>query len=152
MFDFADMADRVGKANAWQGLSPQVQLALSLGSLVLLPAMLVCMTCFTRIIIVLSFVRQGLATQSVPPNTVMTGLALFLTLFIMRPTIDEIGDKAVKPYLDNKLDAAGAVSAAGPPLRSFMLRQTRKQDLSLFLYMSGEKSLQVLSLISFERK
>jgi flagellar biosynthesis protein FliP len=139
MFDLLELADRANSANAWQNLSPPVQLALTLGSLALLPAALMTMTCFTRIVIVLSFVRQGLATQGVPPNTVVIGLALFLTAFIMRPTLDEIGDKAVKPYLDKTLDAVGAAQAAAPPLRSFMLRQTRKQDLALFLYMANAK-------------
>jgi flagellar biosynthesis protein FliP len=133
----------------WQSLSPQVQLALTLGSLALLPAMLVTMTCFTRIIIVLSFVRQGLATPTVPPNTVLTGLALFLTLFIMRPTIDEIGEKAVKPYMEKKLDAVGAANAAAVPMRTFMLRQTRKEDLGLFIYLSGEKSVVAPEAIPF---
>ena len=99
-----ELIEMVDHGSAWQSMSPQVQLALTLGSLALLPALLVTMTCFTRIIIVLAFVRQGMATQSVPPNTVLTGLALFLTLFIMRPTIDEIGTKAVKPYMDKKID------------------------------------------------
>ena len=105
MFDLLELADRANSANAWQNLSPPVQLALTLGSLALLPAALMTMTCFTRVVIVLSFVRQGLATQGVPPNTVVIGLALFLTAFIMRPTLDEIGDKAVRPYLDKTLDA-----------------------------------------------
>src|SRR5437016_1725098 len=108
MFDLLEFADRANSSNAWQNLSPQVQLALTLGSLALLPAALVTMTCFTRIVIVLSFVRQGLATQTVPPNTVLIGFSLFLTLFIMRPTIDEIGDKALRPYMEKKLDAIGA--------------------------------------------
>src|SRR5439155_8155417 len=99
MLDLLDLAGRAQQTNAWQNLSPPVQLALALGSLALLPAMLVTMTCFTRVVIVLAFARQGLAAQNVPPNTVITGLGLFLTLFIMRPTIDEIGDKAIRPYL-----------------------------------------------------
>ncbi len=139
MQDFIDLAS---KGDTWQSLSPQVQLALTLGSLALLPAALVTMTCFTRIIIVLSFVRQGMAAQAVPPNTVLTGLALFLTLFIMRPTIDEIGEKAVRPYLEKKLDAVGAAKAAAGPMRAFMLRQTRKQDLGLLMYMAGEGTVQ----------
>jgi len=136
-----EFTDLIEHGNVWQTLSPQVQLALTLGSLALLPALMVTMTCFTRIIIVLSFVRQGMATQTVPPNTVLTGLALFLTLFIMRPTIDEIGEKAVKPYMEKKIDAVGAASAATGPLRTFMLRQTRKEDLGLFMYLSGSKSV-----------
>src|SRR5438094_712672 len=104
MLDLLDLADRANQANAWQGLSPPVQLSLTLGAMALLPAALVTMTCFTRVVIVLSFVRQGLAAQTVPPNMVITGLGLFLTLFIMRPVIDDIGTTAVRPYLDKKLD------------------------------------------------
>jgi flagellar biosynthetic protein FliP len=142
MLDLLDLADRANQTNAWQNLSPPVQLALTLGSLALLPAALVTMTCFTRVVIVLSFVRQGLATQTAPPNMVITGLALFLTLFIMRPVLDEVGEKAVRPYLEQKLDAVGAARAAAGPLRAFMLRQTRKQDLALFLYMGGQSTVE----------
>jgi flagellar biosynthetic protein FliP len=149
MLDLLDLADRANQANAWQNLSPPVQLALTLGSLALLPAALVTMTCFTRVVIVLSFVRQGLATQTAPPNMVVTGLALFLTLFIMRPVLDEVGDKAVRPYLEKKLDAVGAARAAAVPLRGFMLRQTRKQDLALFLYLGGQTAVEDVDQVPF---
>ena len=144
-----ELIDLVDRGSAWQSMSPQVQLALTLGSLALLPALLVTMTCFTRVIIVLAFVRQGMATQSVPPNTVLTGLALFMTLFIMRPTIDEIGEKAVKPYMEKKMDAVTAAQAAAKPLRTFMMRQTRKQDLGLFLYLSGDSTISSAEQVPF---
>jgi flagellar biosynthetic protein FliP len=149
MLDLLDLADRANQTNAWQNLSPAVQLALTLGSMALLPAALVTMTCFTRVVIVLSFVRQGLATQTAPPNMVITGLGLFLTLFIMRPVIDEIGEKAVRPYLEKKMDAVGAARAAVVPVQAFMLRQTRKQDLGLFLYMGGQPTVEDADKVPF---
>jgi flagellar biosynthetic protein FliP len=100
------------------------------------------MTCFTRVIIVLSFVRQGLATPQTPPNTVLIGLAIFLTIFIMRPVIDDIGTKAVAPYREGKLSGPEAVRTATGPLKEFMLRQTRKQDIALFLHLAGAKTVQ----------
>src|ERR1043166_2942879 len=86
-----------------QNLSPAVQVALLLGLSALLPAALMTATCFTRVVIVLAFVRQGLATQNVPPNLVLTGLALFITLFVMQPTFAEIDQKALQPYLNKQM-------------------------------------------------
>jgi flagellar biosynthetic protein FliP len=126
----------------WQNVSPPVQLALTLGLSVLLPAALVTATSFTRVVIVLSFVRQGLATQNVPPNLVITGLGLFLTLFIMQPTFAEIDQKALQPYLNKQMPGPEAVRTGSEIHKRFMLRQTRKQDLALFLYLSGNKSVQ----------
>ena len=101
MADVADLfnADGLNLQNA----SPPVQLALALGLSTLLPAALMTMTCFTRVVIVLSFVRQGLGAQQVPPNLVITGLALFLSLFIMKPTFDEINEQAINPYLQKQI-------------------------------------------------
>src|SRR4051812_17430730 len=84
--------------------SPPVQLALALGLSALIPAALMTLTSFTRIVIVLSFVRQGLATQNVPPNQVLTGLALFLSLFVMQPTLTAIDQEALQPYLAKQID------------------------------------------------
>ena len=125
-----------------QNASPPVQLALVLGLSTLLPAALMTMTCFTRVIIVLSFVRQGLATQNVPPNQVLTGLALFLSIFIMKPTFEEIDTTALTPYLQKQKTGPEAIQATELSLKKFMLRQTRKQDIALFLHMGGQKEVQ----------
>ena len=103
------------------------------------PALLVCLTSFTRITIALTFLRQGLGMPGVPPNQVLAALALFLTLFSMEPTLDAIWSKAVTPYLDGKLAARAAAEAGLPPIRDFMLRQTRPADLMLLAQISGAK-------------
>ncbi len=141
MNEFLELGNHLGDPKVFQNLSQPVQLALLLGSLALLPAVLVTMTCFTRVVIVLSFARQGLATQQVPPNIVLIGLSIFLTLLIMQPTIDDIGAKALAPYREGKITSQEAIQAGVAPLKAFMLRQTRKQDIALFLYMSGNKTV-----------
>jgi flagellar biosynthetic protein FliP len=125
-----------------QNLSPPVQIALMLGLSTLLPAALMTATCFTRVVIVLAFVRQGLATQNVPPNLVITGLSLFLTLFIMQPTFKEIDQKAIQPYANKQLSGPEAIRVGSEIHKKFMLRHTRKQDLALFLHLSGNKSVE----------
>ena len=91
------------------------------------------MTSFTRIIIVLSFIRNALGTQQTPPNQVLIGLALFLTFFIMAPIGDDINKNAIQPYLDGIIDQEQAFDNAMAPIRTFMFKQTRNKDLSLFL-------------------
>lgn len=97
------------------------------------PAILVTMTCFTRIIVVLSFVRQAIGVHQSPPNQVMIGLALFLTFFIMMPVFTEIHKTAIVPYQENKIDNAAAFKSAMAPIRKFMYSQTRERDLSLMI-------------------
>ena len=104
--------------------------------LTLLPAMLVMTTSFTRIIIVLGFLRHALSTQTIPPNMVLMGLSLFLTLFIMSPVIQRVQTEAVTPYMDGKMDAKTAIEKGLVPLREFMGRQTREKDLGLMLELS----------------
>jgi len=125
-----------------QNLSPAVQVALLLGLSTLLPAALMTATCFTRVVIVLAFVRQGLATQNVPPNLVLTGLALFITLFVMQPTFAEIDQKALQPYLNKQMAGPEAFRTGLDIHKRFLLRHTRKQDLALFLHLSGNKTVQ----------
>jgi flagellar biosynthetic protein FliP len=100
------------------------------------------LTSFTRVVIVLSFVRQGLATQNVPPNQVLTGLALFLSLFVMQPTLTQIDQEALQPYLNKQIDGPAAIQKAAAVQKGFMLRHTRKQDLALFLHLSDAKSVE----------
>lgn len=125
-----------------QNLSPPVQMALILGLSTLLPAALMTATSFTRVVIVLSFVRQGLATQNVPPNLVITGLALFLTMFIMQPTFKEMDEKALQPYLSKQLAGPDAIRTGLDIHKRFMLRHTREQDLALFVHFSGNKTIE----------
>src|SRR5438067_13311295 len=102
------LAEHFGDSNALQGLSPPLQTALFLGALTLIPAALVTLTAYTRIVIVLGFVRRAVTAQEVPPNSVLIGLSLFLTLFVMGKTWDEISTKAVTPYLDGKITGKAA--------------------------------------------
>ena len=109
-----------------------VQTLLMFGALSFLPAVLLLMTSFTRLIIVLSLLRQALGLQSTPPNQVLVGLSLFLTFFIMGPTLDKVYQDAYKPYSEQKVGFEEAVARGSDPLRGFMLKQTRPGDLALF--------------------
>lgn len=104
--------------------------------LALAPAILIMMTSFTRIIVVFSFLRQAMGVQQMPPNQLLIGLALFLSFFIMAPVFETINKEALQPYLAGSLGQEAALDAAGKPLRSFMFRQTRDQDLQLFIGLS----------------
>lgn len=112
---------------------PVIEVFLLISFLSLLPAMLVMFTSFTRIVVVLSFLRQAIGAQQIPPNPVIIGLAIFLTFFVMSPTVDLVSKNALNPYLDKKITLKEAVGAAEPPLKEFMLRQTRQKDIALFL-------------------
>ena len=103
------------------------------------PALLVMLTSFTRIVIVLSLTRNALGLPAIPPNQVVIGLAIFLSLFVMAPTLSQINDQALQPMLDGKMDFSHAYNKAQGPLRDFMLNQTRSSELNLFIGASGEK-------------
>ena len=113
-----------------------LQLMLFLAVLSLAPAFIVLMTSFTRIVVVLGLLRNAMATQQVPPNQVVIGLALFLTFFIMFPVYDQINTEAIQPYLDGDIEQAEALEAAETPVREFMFYHTREQDLALFVDIS----------------
>jgi len=137
----ADIAFPTIKLGVDQAKSPQdvvmsLQILLVLTVLSLAPAILIMMTSFTRIVIILSFLRQGLGTQQVPPNQVLVGLALFLTFFTMHPTFDAVDKQALTPYLAGKLSTSDALKKAEAPLRQFMFKQTREKDLALFVALS----------------
>src|SRR5690625_3836478 len=120
--------------------STAVQLLLLLLGLTILPSILILMTSFTRIIIVLSFVRTSLATQQMPPNQVLIGLALFLTFFIMAPTLGEVYDDALQPLFDEEITLDEAYDKASAPMKDFMTKHTRQEDLALFMnYAKVEK-------------
>jgi flagellar biosynthetic protein FliP len=121
------------------GTSASVQTLLLLGLLTLLPGLLLVMTSFTRILIVLGFVRNALGTQSIPPNQVIVGVSLFLSLFVMAPTLHKVDKVAVEPYRANKIDGRQAIIRGLEPMRTFMFKQTRDKDLALFLRLSHSK-------------
>ncbi len=119
-----------------------IEALLLLTSLTFLPAVLLMMTSFTRIVIVLALLRQALGTMQAPPNQVILGLSLFLTFFIMAPVFDKIYDTAWKPYTANQINFVDAAQVAAQPLKGFMLKQTRQEDLALFLRLSKHPPLQ----------
>jgi len=129
-------------AGGGQTYSLSLQTLLLLTSLSFLPAVMLLMTSFTRIIIVLSLLRSALGTPSAPPNQVIVGLALFLTFFVMSPVLDKIYTDAYLPFSENKLTMAQAFDTGSVPLKAFMLRQTREKDLALFVQISNSEPLQ----------
>ncbi len=120
-----------------QAVVDTLQILFILTILALVPAFMVLMTSFTRIVVVLSFVRTAMATQQTPPNQVLIGLALFLTIFIMAPVFDGIRVDALEPYLNNEISQEVALENAEGHLRDFMLTHTREKDLALFVNASG---------------
>lgn len=132
------------EAGAPDQVATGIKILLILTILSLAPAVLIMMTAFARIVIVLSFLRQAMGTQQVPPNQMMIGLALFLTFFIMAPVFKQINENAFQPYSENKIGQEEALTRALKPLRSFMLRQTREKDLGLFISLAKEKKPQTI--------
>jgi flagellar biosynthetic protein FliP len=136
----SDLMTIVDKATSEQGKSREwstpVKLVIIFTGLAILPTLLVMMTSFTRIVIVLAFVRRALTTQTIPPNIAIMGLALFLTLYTMAPTLGEINVRAIQPYVADQIDFQTAADKAGGCLKEFMLRQSRPADLALFLQMA----------------
>ncbi|WP_271749153.1 flagellar type III secretion system pore protein FliP [Bacillus paralicheniformis] len=129
MNEFMDLFNSSDAAN----VSASVRLLLLLTVFSIAPGILILMTCFTRVVIVLSFVRTSLATQSMPPNQVLIGLALFLTFFIMGPTFSEINKEALTPLMNNKITLDEAYTKAETPIKTFMSKHTRQKDLALFM-------------------
>ncbi len=132
-----------GVPAGWTSSEPQqvvltLRILLGLAILSLAPALLMTVTSFTRIVIVLSFLRSALGTQQTPPNAVLVGLALFLTFFVMHPVFDSINAEGVQPYLDGEIGYRAALDRSAEPLRRFMLKQTREKDLALFYEISGK--------------
>lgn len=121
--------------------SVSIQTLLVLSALSFLPAILLMMTGFTRIVIVLSLLRLALGTQSSPPNQVVIGLALFLTFFVMSPVLDKIYIEAYQPFSVNQISFNEALNRAEPTIKGFMLKQTREPDLALFMRLSGQAAV-----------
>jgi len=126
----------VEQAKNPQDVALGLQILFLLTVLSLAPAILIMTTAFTRIIVVLSFLRQGLGTQQVPPNQVLIGLAMFLTFFVMQPTFTKVQTDALTPYMNGKLPAQEALKKAEEPIRQFMFKQVREKDLALFVALS----------------
>ena len=115
------------------GTATSIKLLVLLTLLSLAPSLLILMTCFTRVVVVLSFVRSALGTQQTPPNQLLVGLALFITLFVMSPVISELNTTALKPYMADKISQDEAFDKAGDTMKRFMSKHTRTNDLDLFL-------------------
>ena len=135
-----DLATLLDKATAQEAegkdWSTPVKLVIIFSGLAILPSLLVMTTSFTRIVIVLSFVRRALSTQTIPPTVAVIGLALFLTLYTMAPTYSKVNTEAIQPYLADQISFAAATDSAARCLKEFMLRQSRRSDLALFLEMA----------------
>ncbi len=121
------------------GAGTPVQILILLSLLTVIPGVLLAVTGFTRILIVLGFVRNALGTPTMPPNQILVGIAFFLTLFVMAPTFHKIDKVAIKPYMHHKIDGRQAILEAEQPLRTFMFKQTRTSDLALFVRLSHSK-------------
>ncbi|MEF1248174.1 flagellar type III secretion system pore protein FliP [Vibrio owensii] len=126
-------------ADGSEDYSVTLQILALMTMLGFLPAMVILMTSFTRIVVVMSILRQAMGLQQTPSNQVIIGIALFLTFFIMSPVLNEINDQAVQPYLNEQVTAREAFDAAQAPMKAFMLKQTRIKDLETFVNMSGEE-------------
>ena len=122
-----------------QNYSLTIQLLALMTAITLLPAALLMMTAFTRIVIVLAILRQAIGVGQAPPNQVIIGLSLFLTMFVMSPAIDQIRTEAVTPYMDGGISSTVALERAVVPLKGFMLKQTRESDIAAFVRISGGK-------------
>jgi flagellar biosynthetic protein FliP len=126
-------AVRVTNTGGGQQYSLTLQLLALMTSLTLLPSLLLMMTSFVRIVIVLSILRQALGTGQTPPNMVLVGLALFLSLFVMSPVLTEVYQSALVPFMNNTMGFEQALAAAEKPIRGFMLAQTREDDIAMFM-------------------
>jgi flagellar biosynthetic protein FliP len=135
-----DLMTVIDKATAVEGegkdWSTPVKLVIIFSGLAILPSLLVMMTSFTRIVIVLSFIRRALTTQSIPPTVAVIGLALFLTLYTMTPTFSKINTSSIQPYIADEINFQTAGTRAGDCMKEFMLRQCREADLTLFVQMA----------------
>ncbi len=120
--------------------NPIVTVFLLVSFLSFIPAILIMFTSFTRIVVILSFLRSALGAQQIPPTPVVMGLALFITLFVMFPTIAIITKESITPYLEKQISLGDALQKAEKPIKTFMLKQTRKKDIELFLVLSKEET------------
>lgn len=151
LFGFIDVDNGQPRENAAEGGTAGINIAFNgdntdvvniiilLTIMTLIPSILLMMTCFTRIVIVFSFIRNALGLQQTPPNQVLIGIALFVSLFVMSPVIKQVNEVAYKPYSDGQIQTREFVDRASVPIKDFMLRQTKTEDLSLFMNLSGRE-------------
>lgn len=132
-----------------QNYTLSIQALVLMTVLTLLPAFLLMMTSFTRIVIVLAILRQALGTAQTPSNQIVIGLSLFLTFFVMAPVFDETYQAAVKPYLDEEVSAEEAIQKAVVPFRGFMIAQTREDDIGLYMNIAGKENLESPEAVPF---
>jgi flagellar biosynthetic protein FliP len=130
-----------------QTYSVGIQILILMTLLTFLPAILLMMTSFTRIIIVLGFIRQAMGTQQTPSNQILLGMALFLTMFVMMPVLNRINEEALTPYMNEEISLQQAVAQAQPPLREFMLAQTRESDLALFVELADRPDIETVEQV-----
>ena len=128
----------IGQATDPGQTSTAMQILLVLTVLSMAPAILLMTTAFIRLVVVLSFVRQAMGTQQMPPNQIIIGLALFLTFFIMAPVFNQVNEKALQPYLDKKISQEQALNEAVIPMREFMFKQTKEKELGLLMEIAGQ--------------
>ncbi len=134
---FPKLSVEVGKATSPDDVSVTLQILFLMTILSLAPAILILTTAFTRIIVVFHFLKQAMGTPQMPPAQVLIGLAMFLTFFVMAPTWSKVNDQALQPYLQKKMTLQEAYDKGVEPIREFMFRQTREEDLGLFLKFAG---------------
>jgi flagellar biosynthesis protein FliP len=149
----SDISVKVGDGQASSGngqMALSIQLLLAMTILSLVPAILMLATSFTRIIVVLSILRSAIGIPNLPPNQVITGLALFLTLFVMTPTFSKANSEALQPYLANTIDQNTALQRGITPFREFMLKETRPEDLQVFIELSKEERPKTSADVSIE--
>ena len=125
-----------GSGPGGPGMSLSLQLLLIMGLLTILPTLILMMTSFTRILVVLAILRQAIGLQQSPPNQVLIGLSLFLSLFVMSPTLERVNANAIAPYAADRINAQQAIEAGGREFHAFMIRQTRERDLTMFADMA----------------
>ena len=136
-------------ANGSQDYTVTLQILGIMTMLTLLPSLLMMMTAFTRIIIVLSILRQAIGLQTAPSNQILLGLALFLTIFIMQPVFDQVNEQALRPYLDEQITSIDALQRAEKPFHTFMLKQTRESDIALFMRIGNKPAVAAAEDVPF---
>jgi flagellar biosynthetic protein FliP len=138
-FQIPNVSISIGNQNDKNDLPVTLQILGLITVLALAPSILVMMTCFTRIVIVLHFLKQALGTQTQPPGQLIVGLALFLTFFVMQPVLDQANKEGIQPYLREEITQSQAMEKIVTPFKNFMLKFTRDEDLGLFLKLSGKQ-------------
>jgi len=132
-----------------QSLAINIQVLLLMTALTLLPSMLIMLTAFTRIVVVFAILRQALGLQQTPSNQILVGLALFLSIFVMLPVLQDVNDSAVQPYLAEQIEMPAAITQAGGPVRQFMLNQMRESDLDMFMNIADQETVDDIDDVSF---